>query len=88
MVPQIPAVRTRPGTVTYGPLQDTPVDPDVVLRRVHAKQLMVLADALPGLRIEGKPQCHIIAVAQEENEPAASVGCALRGCAPAWPRPT
>lgn len=77
LVPRIPAVQTRPGSVTYGPLRDAPVDPDVVLLRVHAKQLMVLVDALPGLRIEGKPQCHIIAVAKEQDEPAASVGCAL-----------
>ena len=38
---------------------------------------MVLSDALPGLRIEGKPQCHIIAVAKEQGEVAASVGCQL-----------
>ena len=77
IVPEIPVVRDRPGTVTYGPLADTPVDPDVVLLRINGKQLMVLADALPGLRIEGKPQCHIVAVAKEEGEVAASVGCAL-----------
>jgi uncharacterized protein (DUF169 family) len=53
------------------------VDPDVVLIRVNGKQLMVLSDALPGLRIEGKPQCHIIAVAKEQGEVAASVGCML-----------
>jgi uncharacterized protein (DUF169 family) len=76
-VPQIPVVRDRPGTVTYGPLADTPVDPDVVLLRINGKQLMVLADALPGLRIEGKPQCHIVAVAKQDGEVAASVGCAL-----------
>jgi uncharacterized protein (DUF169 family) len=73
----VPAVRAKPGSVTYGPLHDTPVDPDVVLLRVNGKQLMVLADALPDLRIEGKPQCHIVAVAKEEEQPAASVGCAL-----------
>ena len=38
---------------------------------------MVLSDAIPGLRIEGKPQCHIVAVAKEQGVPAASVGCAL-----------
>lgn len=76
-VPQIPVVRERPGTVTYGPLAETSVDPDVVFLRVTARQLMVLSDAIPGLRIEGKPQCHIVAIAKEENEPAASVGCAL-----------
>ena len=67
-VPQIPTVQTRPGSVTYGPLADTPVDPDVVLLRVNGKQLMVLADALPGLRIDSKPQCHIVAVAKEAGD--------------------
>ena len=101
VVPHIPVVHDRPGAVTYGPLADTPVDPDVVFLRVTARQLMVLSDAIPALRIEGKPQCHIVAVAKEENEPAASVGCALEPgphgdaadgddvCAsrlPGWPR--
>ena len=77
MFPQIPAVAERPGAITYGPLGDSPVEPDVVLLRLNAKQLMVLSDALPGLRVEGKPQCHIVAVAKEQGEIAASVGCAL-----------
>jgi uncharacterized protein (DUF169 family) len=77
MVPQIPVVTERPGAVTYGPLADTPVDPDVVLVRLTAKSLMVLSDAVPGLRIEGKPQCHIVAIAKEQGEIAASVGCML-----------
>ena len=77
VVPQIPVVHERPGAVTYGPLAETPIDPDVVFLRVNGRQLMVLSDAIPGLRIEGKPQCHIIAVAKEEGVAAASVGCAL-----------
>jgi uncharacterized protein (DUF169 family) len=77
MVPSIAVVSERPGAVTYGPLEDTPVDPDVVLLRINGKQLMVLSDALPGLRIEGKPQCHIVALAKERGEVAASVGCML-----------
>jgi uncharacterized protein (DUF169 family) len=77
VVPQIPVVHEKPGAVTYGPLADTPVEPDVVFLRVTGRQLMVLSDAIPGLRIEGKPQCHIVAIAKEENVPAASVGCAL-----------
>lgn len=75
-VPQIPVVAERPGAVTYGPLADTPVDPDVVFMRVNARQLMVLSDAIPDLRIGSKPQCHIIAVAKEQGEAAASLGCA------------
>ena len=77
VVPQIPVVTEKPGTVIYGPLAETPVDPDVVLLRVNGKQLMTISDAWPGLRIEGKPQCHVIAIAKEQGEPAASVGCAL-----------
>jgi len=77
VVPQIPVVTETPGAVTYGPLAESPIDPDVVLLRVNGKQLMVLSDAIPGLRIEGKPQCHIVAIAKEQGEIAASVGCAL-----------
>ncbi|MGH9070948.1 MAG: DUF169 domain-containing protein [Acidimicrobiales bacterium] len=75
--PTIPTVKTRPGAITYGPLADTPIEPDVVLVRMNARSLMVLSDALPGLRVEGKPQCHIVAVAKEEGEVVASTGCAL-----------
>jgi uncharacterized protein (DUF169 family) len=74
---QLPRVSHRPHSVVYAPLGETPVDPDVVLLRVNARQLMVLSDALPGLSIEGKPQCHIVALAKERGIPAASVGCAL-----------
>lgn len=77
VVPRIPVVREKPGSVTYGPLAETPFDPDVVFLRVNGKQLMVLSDAIADLRIEGKPQCHIVAVAKEENQVAVSVGCAL-----------
>jgi uncharacterized protein (DUF169 family) len=76
-VVRIPTVSSPPGAVTYGPLRDTSVDPDVVLIRVNGRQMMVLGDALPGLRIEGKPQCHIVAVAKEQGDVAASAGCAL-----------
>lgn len=77
VVPQIPVVTERPGAVTYGPLTETATSPDVVMLRVNGKQLMVISDALPELRIEGKPQCHIVAIAKEQGQPAASVGCAL-----------
>jgi uncharacterized protein (DUF169 family) len=38
---------------------------------------MTVGDAVPDLVIEGKPQCHIVAIAKEQSRPAASVGCAL-----------
>jgi len=77
MVPQIPVITQRPNYVTYGPLVDVRSDPDVVLLRLNPKQVMVLHDAIPGMRMEGKPQCHIIAIAKEQQQIAASVGCML-----------
>lgn len=73
----LPHVQAPTTHVTYGPVGAAPVDPDVVLIRLNAKQLMVLSDAVPGLRVEGKPQCHIIPMAHEGQEVAASVGCML-----------
>ncbi len=79
MVPQIPSVSSRPGAITYGRLADVPagVVPDVVMLRVNGRQMMVLSDSIPNLSIEGKPQCHVVALAKEHDRPAASVGCAL-----------
>ena len=48
-----------------------------MLLRINGFALMTLKDALPTLRIEGKPQCHIVAIAKEQGDVAASVGCAL-----------
>jgi uncharacterized protein (DUF169 family) len=73
----LPHVADRPAQIVYGPLATMPVAPDVVLLRIPALALMILRDAFPGMRIEGKPQCHIIAIAKEQGEVAASVGCAL-----------
>jgi uncharacterized protein (DUF169 family) len=77
MVPAIPVVRKQYQYVTYGPLAETALEPDVVFMRLNAKQAMVLSDALPELRFEGKPQCHIIAIAKEQQQFAVSVGCML-----------
>lgn len=76
-VAAIPAVSKRYESIAYGPLPDAIVAPDVVLLRVNGRQMMVLSDAIPEMRIEGKPQCHIVALAKDNAEVAASVGCAL-----------
>jgi len=77
MFSDIPAVKERFRYITYGPLQDAGWEPDVVFLRLNAKQAMTLADAFPDLRFEGKPQCHIIAIAKEQGQIAISVGCML-----------
>jgi len=75
--PQIPVVKGSPKHVTYGPLYETTLDPDIVFLRLNAKQAMVLSDAIPEISFQGKPQCHIIAIAKEQNQVAISVGCML-----------
>jgi uncharacterized protein (DUF169 family) len=74
---RIPSVSARPQSVVYGPLGSTSLDPNIVFLRVNAKQLMLLHDAWPELRFEGKPQCHIIPLAKETGEIAVSSGCML-----------
>jgi len=76
-VKALPVVADKPGAVVYGPLGESRDEPDVVLLRVSGLGLMTLKDAVPETRIEGKPQCHIVAIAKEQNAVAASVGCAL-----------
>ncbi len=68
---------TRALRLAYGPLAEATATPDVVLVRTHALGLMTITDAVPDTLIEGKPQCHVIAVAKEHGRVAASVGCAL-----------
>src|SRR3954471_15601353 len=76
-VAKIAVVREKPKSVIYGPLRDMPVEPSVILLRINGKQQMLLHDAWPGLRFEGKPQCHIIPIAKEGGEIAVSFGCML-----------
>ena len=76
-IPAIPTVQERPGSVTYGPLDQASATPDVVLIRISAAQLMVMAEAVPELKIGGKPQCHVVAAAKQNGEVAASLGCTL-----------
>ena len=76
-VAKIAVVRETSKYIVYGPLRDVPVEPSVVLLRLNGKQQMLLHDAWPSLRFEGKPQCHIIPIAKESGELAVSVGCML-----------
>lgn len=73
----LPVVQQRPQYITYGPLAETPQDPDIVLLRLSAFQAMVIHDAFGDMPIVGKPQCHIIPIAKEQNRVAISTGCML-----------
>ena len=74
---KIPTVSEKPGAVLYGPLAASAFEPEVVFLRLNGKQLMLVNDAWPELRFEGKPQCHIIPLAQSTGQVAVSSGCML-----------
>jgi uncharacterized protein (DUF169 family) len=76
-VAKFAVVREKPKSIVYAPLRDSPVEPSVILLRLNGKQQMLLHDAWPDLRFEGKPQCHIIPIAKESGQIAVSVGCML-----------
>ena len=73
----IPVVKTKSELIWYGPLADTIIVPDITLLRVIPKQVMQIQSALRKLRFEGKPQCHIVALAKEQGEIVVSAGCML-----------
>jgi len=73
----LPRIDGNPNFVVYGPLSERDVAPDVVLLRINGLGLMKMKDAFPEMRIEGKPSCHIIALAKQQSAVVASVGCAL-----------
>ncbi|MFQ5847857.1 MAG: DUF169 domain-containing protein [Candidatus Methylomirabilales bacterium] len=74
---QLPVVKERHSYITYAPLAQTPMDPDVILLRINAFQAMVIHDTLSDIVFVGKPQCHIIPIAKEQNRVAMSTGCML-----------
>jgi len=73
----IPGLPTKPAAIVYAPLAEAPLAPDLVMLRINAKQAMLLSDAWPELRFEGKPQCHIIPLAMTKGDIAVSTGCML-----------
>lgn len=77
IVGKIPVIKNKYKYITYGPLEQTKIDPDVIFLRINGKQFMTLKDAFPDLKVEGKPQCHIVPMAKENNEIAVSAGCML-----------
>ena len=76
-VTALPVVPHGTDTVAYAPLATASFAPQVVLVRLNARSLMTVKNAVPELTVQGKPQCHIVAIAKNQQRVAASVGCAL-----------
>jgi uncharacterized protein (DUF169 family) len=80
-VPAMPR-RTEPfGVAVYAPLAQAPVDPDVVLVRGHARQIMLVAEAARAAGIGydgalmGRPACAMIPQALSTARGNTSLGC-------------
>jgi uncharacterized protein (DUF169 family) len=80
----IPSVPGEKSGVVYGPLDEFPVEPDVVLAWVTGRGAMMLDEATgasrwtpeqAGVMTFGRPSCAAIAVAVRSSGPAFSVGC-------------
>jgi uncharacterized protein (DUF169 family) len=65
----------------YGPLRKLPVDPDVVLVRGDARQLMLLLEAATaaglakGAQVMGRPTCAMIPASLASGEVTTNLGC-------------
>jgi uncharacterized protein (DUF169 family) len=80
-IPAIPRRRAPFGVALYAPLSAAPFEPDVVLVRGTAKQLMLLAEAAQSAGIArggatmGRPTCAILPESLQSGHATASFGC-------------
>jgi uncharacterized protein (DUF169 family) len=81
---EVPTIPRRPQPLriaVYAPLTTAPFDPDVVLVRGTAKQLMLLAEAAQAAGIAsggatlGRPTCAVLPETLQSGRTAASFGC-------------
>ncbi|MGH7254831.1 MAG: DUF169 domain-containing protein [Nitrospirales bacterium] len=80
-IPTIPRRQAPFGVALYAPLSAAPFDPDLVLVRGNAKQLMLLAEASQAAGIArggatmGRPTCAILPESLQSGQATASFGC-------------
>lgn len=81
-VPGIPTLPTTPAVIAYGPVDDAPFTPSVVVIAAQPAQAMLLyeaavrAGASPGLtNTLGRPGCAVLPLALQTGTAAFSFGC-------------
>jgi uncharacterized protein (DUF169 family) len=80
-VPAIPRRAGHLGVAVYAPLADGPVEPDIVLFRGNARQIMLLEEAaqVAGVgstsSMMGRPTCAALPAAMQSGRGVASLGC-------------
>ncbi|MCB1745285.1 MAG: DUF169 domain-containing protein [Gammaproteobacteria bacterium] len=79
-VARVPVLERSPRYVTYAPLDQTPMPPDVVLLFAHARQGLVITEATQQVEPDappalGRPACAVIPQAINSGGAALSLGC-------------
>jgi uncharacterized protein (DUF169 family) len=79
-LPLIPVLASRSKYVVYGPLNQTPLPPDVVLFFVNSNQTLVLSEAAQQVEngnppAMGRPACAVIPQVINTGRAALSLGC-------------
>jgi uncharacterized protein (DUF169 family) len=80
-VPAIPRRDSAFGVAIYAPLSGATFDPDVVIVRGNARQIMLVAEAAKAANIEhdavamGRPTCAMIPAAMQSEHGISSLGC-------------
>jgi len=79
-VAAIPVIKREVKHVVYGPLADFPLDPEVVLLFAHARQGLILSEAIA--RVDqgsplamGRPACAVVPQVVNHGNAAMSLGC-------------
>jgi uncharacterized protein (DUF169 family) len=79
-IPLIPVLASKSKHVIYGPLDQIPVAPDVVLLFVRADQTLILSEASQQIEnglppAMGRPACAVVPQAKNSGRSALSLGC-------------
>lgn len=79
-IPQIPVVKAQAKFITYGPLGETLLPPDVVILFVRADQTLLLSEATQQIEGDhapamGRPACAVVPQVMNSGRPAMSLGC-------------
>ena len=79
-LPKIPVLASEAKCVTYSPLANTPLPPDVVLLFANANQMLILSEAVQQVENQnapamGRPACAVVPQVMNTGRAALSLGC-------------
>lgn len=80
---KIPAMPADSAGITYGPLAEFPVEPDLILTWLTPRQAMIFTEAAGRaswadtlMQVSGRPGCAALPLAREGGQAGLSLGCA------------